>query len=164
MRGLRTENTSSMGDITKRKKFIFLFGFAFLVVIADQLAKFIAFVIMPVGTATIPLIKNFLHITYIQNTGAAFGLFKGGGILLMIVAVAVILVILFLYKRIPRRYPILLFASFILGGTISNLIDRLFLGFVRDFIDFRIWPAFNIADACLTIGVIGLIVWMIWKK
>ena len=53
--------------------------------------------------------------------------------------------------------------GFILGGTIGNLIDRIAYGFVIDFLDFRIWPVFNVADSFVTIGVIGLIIYL-WKK
>jgi len=66
------------------------------------------------------------------------------------------------YKRIPQKYHI--FVALILGGTIGNLIDRLFRGFVVDFIDFSFWPAFNIADMAISIGAIFLIILLIKDK
>jgi len=136
---------SLMKDIIKKKKFLFFFGIAFLIVIIDQITKIIA--------------PNV-----VQNTGAAFGLFKDSTMFLIGFAIAVVIVILYFYKKIPRKYSILTYVSLIFGGTIGNLIDRVAFGFVRDFIDLRVWPAFNIADAAVTIGVIGLIVYLIWKK
>lgn len=134
-----------MKDITKKKKFLLFFGISLLVVIADQATKFL-----------IP--------GAVQNTGAAFGLFQDSSMFLIGFAIAVIVVILCFYKQIPKKYSILTYVSLIFGGTIGNLIDRIAFGFVRDFIDLRVWPAFNIADAAVTIGVIGLIVYLIWKK
>ena len=77
----------------------------------------------------------------------------------LIVAAGVVLY----YKKIPKnKWEQVLFALF-LGGVIGNLIDRLFRKFVIDFLDFSFWPAFNIADACITVSVIGLIVYYMKK-
>ncbi len=133
-----------MKNIIKRK-FLLVFGTAFLIAVIDQISKFIA-----------PEV--------VQNTGAAFGLFKNSGIFLIIISIIVILAVFYYYKKIPAKGFAPLFTGLILGGAVGNLIDRIALGFVRDFIDLRIWPAFNIADAALTVGVIGLVVYLIKKK
>lgn len=97
--------------------------------------------------------------TTTTNTGAAFSLFTGQRIFLIIFSVIVILVILKYYKNREYRLPL----TFILAGTTGNLIDRIFLGHVRDFIDLKVWPVFNIADAIIVIGVL-LLIYKIWKK
>ena len=96
--------------------------------------------------------------TLVHNTGIAFGLFKDQGIVFIIIPViAVILLIfnIFYYKNnkeLSRTY--ILGFSLILGGAIGNLVDRINYGYVIDFIAFRFWPVFNIADSAITIGAI----------
>ena len=71
--------------------------------------------------------------------------------------------ILYAYDTIPQDWLPQLSLGFILGGAVGNLIDRIAFGFVIDFLDFRIWPTFNLADTALTLGVIGLL-WHWWKN
>ena len=100
------------------------------------------------------------RLTHIQNTGAAFGLFQGQSFALTIVAIVGIVFILVLAFAFHRRYTFLdsrlgrLSLGLILGGTIGNLIDRLLLGHVTDFIDVGFWPAFNVADSAVVVGTI----------
>ena len=113
--------------------------------------------------ATIPLLP-FLHLTYVQNTGAAFGLLRGAGPLLILISLAVIVTLMrSLRQEAPQaqdlparcqRYGMIL----ILGGALGNLIDRIRLGYVVDFVDLRVWPVFNLADSAITIGI-ALLVW-----
>jgi signal peptidase II len=102
---------------------------------------------------SIPLISNVFYITLVQNTGAAFGILKERTIFLIIVAFFAILFI-FLYEKIVKEtYQYARISMmFILAGTIGNLIDRLRLGYVIDYIDFRVWPVFNLADMLITTG------------
>ena len=99
---------------------------------------------------------SFLHIVNVRNTGAAFGSFKSlGSSFFIIVAVAAIgFVVYLLMKRTYNTFGL----SLILGGAIGNLIDRILYGQVVDFVDFSIgsyhWPAFNVADSALTVGII----------
>jgi signal peptidase II len=96
----------------------------------------------------------------VHNTGAAFGLFPDQSFALIIVALVSIVVLLLFVFLFSRRFPFLndrlgrLALGLILGGTVGNLIDRLRLGHVTDFIDIGIWPAFNVADSVVVIGVI----------
>lgn len=106
------------------------------IVFFDQLAKFLF------------KDKHFFIINYQENYGAAFGLFQGQLLIFIFVAIFVIFLIFFYYNKVKYKTALL----FILGGTIGNLIDRIFLGFVRDFIDLKIWPVFNIADSANVIG------------
>jgi len=103
--------------------------------------------------------KHFFIINYQENYGAAFSLFQGQLLIFILVSILVIFLISFYYNRV--RYKIALL--FIFGGTIGNLIDRIFLGFVRDFIDLKVWPVFNIADSANVIGVAILIYYLIKK-
>lgn len=100
--------------------------------------------------------KYFLTSTI--NYGAAFGILQNQRLLLIIISIIVIITCIYYYKK--YKLPL----SFILAGTISNLIDRIFLGYVRDFIDFKIWPVFNLADVFNCIGVFLLIYFLIKKK
>ena len=131
---------------------------ALVIATADQLSKIWIRTNLAVGQS-IPE-AGFPRLTHIKNTGAAFGLFHGQAFPLTIVAlvgVAVLLVYaLFVYRRFPDLDKRLAWIGLglVLGGTIGNLIDRLRFGYVTDFIDFGFWPAFNIADPAIVVGVI----------
>ncbi|MBW2980774.1 signal peptidase II [Candidatus Woesearchaeota archaeon] len=134
-----------------------------VIIVLDQLTKFIIKSNMSVSQS-IPAIKNIFHITYIQNTGAGFGILQNQQSMLIWVSIFVIGVILYNYDKIPKGWFINSSVAFILGGTVGNLIDRVMLRYVIDFLDFRIWPAFNIADSALTLGVIGFIIYNIKEE
>lgn len=146
-----------MKDSFFRKKEFLFAGIALLVVILDQISKYLIEVFQP------NLDLKILSIEFIKNTGMGFGLLPGKTLWLAIISLMVALGIILNYRKIPgQKTPQILFAVF-LGGTIGNLIDRAFRSYVVDFINFRIWPAFNLADACLTVSVIGIVGWY-WKK
>lgn len=145
------------------KKNILIFSVALLTVILDQLTKSLIRQNIQLNQS-IPIIKNAFHLTYITNTGSAFGLFKGLNLFFILFSIIVIIVIFYYLRKIVKNEKLLQFAvGMLLGGTIGNLIDRLFYGAVTDFIDFRIWPVFNVADSAVTISVILLII-LLWKK
>ena len=131
---------------------------ALLVVVADQLSKMWIRSNLDVEELLFEL--GFFRLTHIQNTGAAFGLFQGHSFALTIVALVGIVILLLYALLIYRRFPILdnllgkSALGLVLGGTVGNLIDRLHLGYVTDFIDVSVWPAFNIADSAIVVGVI----------
>ena len=143
--------------------------FLILFLCADQWLKWLVQTRMTPGE-TIPLLP-FLYVTYVRNTGAAFGLLRGAGPLLILVSVAVILVLASSLRRDAssaatdgpsrcQRYGMML----ILGGAAGNLMDRVRLGYVVDFVDLRVWPVFNLADSAITVGI-GLLLWgMVWKQ
>lgn len=145
----------------KETKKLLLIGLAFLFL--DQLTKFLARTLLP-STSTFPLLEGIFHLTYAQNTGAVFGSFKGTNQLLIWLAIMAIGLILYLWNEFPNKRTTHLFLASILVGSIGNLIDRILLGFVTDFIDIRVWPIFNIADSLVTAGIIGLIITLIWDK
>ncbi|MBD3263985.1 MAG: signal peptidase II [Candidatus Omnitrophica bacterium] len=106
---------------------------------------------------SIPVIKNIFHITVVFNTGAAFGLFQGKTDFLIITGSVFVVIFFFLVRR-ERKKSLLFWIScgLIAGGALSNMADRIFLGFVVDYLDFRIWPVFNLSDTAITTGVLLL--------
>jgi len=131
-----------------------------LVVAADQLSKVWIRSNLAIGES-LPETGLF-RLTYIHNTGAAFGLFKGQSFPLTIAAFIGIVILLFFALFVYRHLPFLdsrlgkLVLGLVLGGMVGNLIDRLRFGYVTDFIDIGIWPVFNIADSAGVVGVILL--------
>ena len=128
-----------------------------LIVISDRAAKIFFSNLLDVGE-TIPVFKNIFHFTLVHNTGMAFGLFKDHGVVFIIipaVAIALLMYNIYYYReneQISRSYIFAL--ALILGGAIGNLVDRISLGYVVDFLDFRVWPVFNVADSAITIGAV----------
>jgi len=116
---------------------------------------------------SVPVVKGFFHITHVANTGALFGLLAGiapplRGLIFITVPVLAIALILFFQLR-SREGDLFTQAGFslILGGALGNLYDRIRFGHVVDFLDFSVaghhWPAFNIADSCICLGVFTLV-------
>jgi len=127
------------------------------IVLIDRLSKILFSDVLSLGES-FTVIRNVFHFTLVHNTGIAFGLFKDQGVVFIILPViAVILLVynIFFYRDNQNLSRTYIFSfSLILGGAIGNLIDRIAYGYVIDFIDFRIWPVFNIADSAITIGAI----------
>jgi len=126
-----------------------------LILSLDQLSKYIIVHNLQLGQS-IPVVKGIFYITLVQNRGAAFGVLKNQLPVFIITALVAIFLIISALKN--KRYKaIYAFAlALILSGAIGNLIDRVFLGYVVDFLDFRVWPVFNIADSAITIGAVIL--------
>lgn len=155
------------------RKWKIVAGWVAAIVIVDQITKAVVDRTMPLHSS-IPLIDGFFNLTYIRNTGAAFGIFAGSHevfrlpflIGVSIVAIGFILVML---KRLRDGETGLAMAlAFILGGAIGNLIDRVIYGEVIDFLDvywsIYHWPAFNVADSFITIGVAITLFYLIKAK
>ncbi len=159
---MQSHKRVSHKKVTKNNsnKLYLFFGIALLVIILDQITKG---VVVRYIQNRIPVISDVLFMSQIRNTGAGFGLFQGTNQLMVFLSLCVIGVILFFYGQLPDRRSIQVSVALILGGGIANLVDRIRLGYVIDFIDFRFWPAFNLADTAITLGVIGFIV-LSWKE
>jgi signal peptidase II len=125
------------------------------VVAADQASK--ALVRANVDLGARDGVFPGLEIVHTRNSGVAFGLFSGGGILLVIVGIASVVALLAFFATHSRRPLVWLPTGLLLGGAAGNLIDRLHQGYVTDFIDPVLWPAFNLADTCITLGVVSLL-------
>ncbi len=103
---------------------------------------------------SLPVINNVFHITHVHNYGAAFGILAHRTEFFIMVALLVVLLILAYLKYLPEGHHLLRIALALqLGGALGNLSDRVRLGFVVDFFDFRVFPVFNIADMAIVIGV-----------
>ena len=137
-----------------------MFLFAVCILLIDQFCKYFVRSKLALGES-IPLIKNVFHLTLMHNSGAAFGLLQDQTHILTFLSILTVAIILIFYRRVARSGFIFQVAfGLIVGGASSNLADRLMFGHVIDFIDFRVWPVFNIADSALTVGVI-LLLWKI---
>lgn len=141
---------------------MFFWGGAFTVFALDQITKYLVHLGLT-PNQSLPLIKNILHLTYVRNRGAAFGLLQGKQAFLMIAGVLVIALIFYFHSKLKSSDLLQLPLGLMLGGSAGNLLDRLTRHYVVDFIDFRFWPVFNIADASLNVGV-GLLIFMILFK
>ncbi len=135
-----------------------LFIVPLLVIVADQLTKNLWIRTYPEGHLIYKL--GFIRIVHVQNTGSAFGIFQDQSFILTIVAIVgvtvILSILLFLRSRFQflRTMPNLIGLSLMLAGSTGNLIDRLTVGHVTDFLDVGFWPVFNIADSSLVIGEI----------
>lgn len=143
--------------------------YIFIIVMADQITKLIAKQNL-YPDVTINLIPGYLSLTYLENRGAAFGIFRNKKFFLIgLTALVIAFMLYYLLKN--RNMTKLMKLSFILiiSGAIGNLIDRVFRGYVVDFIHFYIknvfdWPVFNIADICVVCGTILLAAVMLFSK
>lgn len=107
----------------------------------------------------------YARIVHWKNTGAAFGMLQGFGDVFAVLAVIVSIVILYYFPQVPRDEWILRVAmSFQLGGAVGNLVDRLTVGYVTDFISVGNFPVFNVADASISTGVAILVIGVWWKE
>jgi signal peptidase II len=138
-------------------RYAFLLGVALLVLLADQLSKAVVTQHLQ-GRTPVRLLGGAVYLEYTRNSGAAFSSFQHGGMLFEIVAAVVSVGILVLYARAAYG-PWLVRAglALVLGGAVGNLLDRVRLGYVVDFIDLRWWPVFNLADSAIVVGVCLLV-------
>ena len=135
----------------------FIFVVGILLFILDQTTKFwIRATFYP--CASRPVFPGIFHLTFVTNTGSAFGLFPEAGSILILFSFLAIGILLFLVWKKKGDFSFLVKLSFglLLGGVSGNLIDRIRFGAVLDFLDFRIWPVFNLADSGITLGVVFL--------
>ena len=155
-----------------------------VLVVLDQASKFLMVSIFDMGEyigkvgleelepiveslKSIPIIPKVLHLTFVLNDGAAFGSLDNARWIFMILStVAIVAILVFLFWKKPSNPLLLVSLTLITGGGIGNMIDRVWLGYVIDFIDFRALPGiwmwvFNVADSCVTVGAGLLAIWMI---
>lgn len=134
---------------------------AVLVLIIDQVSKSLIEIFFKLNESVV-VIKDFFYITVAHNTGGAWSIFSDHSYLFIIASViAILLLIKFMFGFKNNLRNNIAFAC-LFGGIFSNLADRIFLGYVRDFLDFKIfgydYPIFNIADVTIVLGVILLII------
>jgi signal peptidase II len=147
-------------------RFAFVLGLAAAVVGLDQGSKWYVQSRMDLFQS-IPVVDSIFHITYVRNSGGAFGLLRDASAALRLpffigVSVAAVGVLLYFVRHVaPRQYGILCALGAILGGALGNLIDRMRTGTVVDFFELNwrgwYWPTFNVADSFITTGVVFLV-------
>ncbi len=134
---------------------LILFAVGLIVIVLDQIVKAEVRQHLPLNQSWNPIgwLDPIVTFTYLTNSGAAFGLFPSLGPVYVLVALAVIVVIIVFYRRLSEASWVLRLAFGLqLGGAAGNMVDRLWRGYVTDFIDFRVWPVFNIADMSVVVG------------
>lgn len=133
--------------------------YSLILILIDQIIKYIVDFNIVLNTS-IDLIKNFLSITYVRNTGAAFSILENNNILLIIISICALIYILYYLSKKKLKSIDYISFSFLIAGIVGNLIDRLLHGYVIDYIDFKIinFPIFNFADSLIIIGAIILFI------
>ena len=138
------------------------FGIAAGWVIFDQIAKVIVRETLAPGEHE--RLAAFFRFSHIQNDGGAFGLFGGANSFLAVSAAIAIAVVLVYYLFPPVEHWLARAGlALILGGAVGNLLDRIYQGHVTDFVNFNEFPAFNVADAGINIGVVAIVIALIWE-
>lgn len=143
---------------------LYVFIVASLVLFLDRFTKIIAFNSLS-KDQSIKVLDNIFHLTLVLNKGAAFGFLRDQRIFFVSISILAIGVIIFYaFRRNGAGLYISSALGLILGGAAGNLIDRIKFGYVIDFLDFRVWPVFNVADSCITIGTIMLVFNILFKR
>jgi signal peptidase II len=152
---------------SKKPYFFIILG----TIAADQASKWLVTRYISLET-TVDIIKGYFRLWHVRNSGAIWGFFSGHDnklipIIITALAIVALLIVGYFFLRTPSYNRLELTAyTLILGGALGNIIDRLRLGFVVDFLDVYIkthhWPTFNCADSCISIGVL-LLAWSIWR-
>jgi signal peptidase II len=144
-----------------------IWGIVLVVFAADRFTKIWA-VTQLFPYQSIPVLKNIFHITLVHNRGAAFGILKNQVPLFIVTSVcAVVMIVYHLKKDAARSRKLSLYTfslGLILAGAAGNLVDRVTLGYVVDFLDFRFWPVFNVADSAITVGAVLLAISMLKEE
>ena len=156
-----------------KNKYVRLACFAGTIIFLDQATKEIVLRSIPLNTAR-PVIDGFFNLTHIHNPGGAFGLMADlsplmRSIIFLFISSLAVGLIFYFYKKTPAHYAWLSAAfALIFGGAIGNLIDRIRFGKVVDFLDFYLgnlhWPAFNIADSAISVGIGIFLYHLVFKK
>jgi signal peptidase II len=133
-----------------------LAAIAFAAVAADQLTKYLVTSRLALDDGVHVVGPFWIH--HVQNSGIAFGLFSSATAVVIVATGIAVTWMLVFFGRSGARHPVLPVAlGLVIGGSTSNLLDRVRLGYVTDFLDFRYWPAFNLADSFIVIGVLVLL-------
>ena len=154
--GLAPVSSASRSLAAGVTQWLALGAIAFAAIAADQLTKHIVTSRLSLDEGTHVVGPFWIH--HVQNSGIAFGLFASAtAVVIVLTGVAVAWMLTF-FARSGARHPILPLAlGLVIGGSLSNLLDRVRLGYVTDFLDLRYWPAFNLADSFIVVGVLLLL-------
>lgn len=140
-----------------------IFALAFLVFVLDRITKIMALNLLS-GGVSIKVLPGIFHLTLVFNNGTAFGLLRGRNTFFILISTLIICaILLYILKNRAKDITLSLAAGLILGGALGNLFDRINFASVIDFIDFRVWPVFNVADSCVTAGIF-LVAWKLLRQ
>lgn len=161
---MKESRYKKINKVIKNKKIILVVLLTIFLIIIDQLVKFI--IVNNLYNSTITVLNEVLNLTYVENTGGAFGIGSNNTIMFVIVNIIIITIIIkfILSKKDDVSTSILMSLALILTGGIGNLIDRVFRGYVIDYIDINPlikYPMFNIADICVVVGSIIIVIYTI---
>lgn len=135
-----------------------------IIAVLDQAAKLFAAGLLQ-GVDTVPLWNKVFHLTYVENRGAGWGMFSDHTWLLTVATIIVVVAVVgYVVAKKPKN-PLLLTAfTFMIGGAVGNLVDRVRQGFVIDFFDFTLinFPVFNVADCFITVGAIAFVIYVLF--
>jgi len=148
------------------RAYIFLASISGLVLALDQWSKYLVRTQLEVGQVWSPAewLMAYARVIHWNNTGAAFGMLPSAGIIFSVVALCVSVAIVYYFPRVPETQTAVRIALALqLGGAVGNLIDRILLGTVTDFISLASFPVFNVADASITVGV-ALLLAAMWVQ
>lgn len=137
--------------------------FGAVLVIIDQIIKyFVSAYLQPVGSVSV--IDNLFSLTYVENKGVAFGMFSDmRWIFVALTAILLAIIIFYMFKKRPKGKFFYICAALIIGGGIGNLIDRIFYGYVIDYLSLSFFPPVcNFADYCITAGTIMLVIYLLF--
>lgn len=146
------------------RDYLFLIAIASIIVILDQWTKNLVRTMIPFGHSWSPWswLEPYVRLVHWQNTGAAFGMFQRFGAVFAVLAIIVAIGILYYYPQVPRKeWAMRLAMAMMLGGALGNLVDRLTIGTVTDFISIGTFAVFNVADACISVGT-ALLILAVW--
>ena len=151
------------------KSYWAIFAIAGLIVALDQATKLWVRTNIPAGATWLPdsleWLSPYARIVHWYNRGAAFGMFQEGNMVFTVLAFIVIAAIIYYYPQISKAdWPLRLAMSMQLGGAIGNLIDRLTIGHVTDFISVGKFPVFNVADSSISVGCVVLVLGVWWQE
>jgi signal peptidase II len=150
--GLTPLSSATRSFAASRLQWLALTAIALVAAAADQLTKHLVVTDLQLGEGV--HVFGPFWIRHVQNSGIAFGLFAGATAAVIVVTGLAVAWMLVYFARSGARHPVLPVAlGLVIGGSVSNLADRLRLGHVTDFLDFRYWPAFNLADTFIVVGV-----------
>ena len=143
-----------------------IIGVAAIIFALDQATKYLVVQNIPLweSWSLSPVLSRLFKITFITNTGAAFGMFPQMGTIFMLVAIIVVVGIVIYHRHLPiENIWVRISLGLQLGGAMGNLVDRVLRGYVVDFVDIGFWPIFNIADTAIVTGV-AILAYCLWNE
>lgn len=135
----------------------------FVVLVLDQMTKYLVRLFM--FDSSVIVFENVFHLTFVKNTGALFGMFQNSNTIFIFITVVVIGFLVYLLKT-SQDTKMFYYCNIglLIGGAVGNLVDRIFFGYVIDFVDVRVWPVFNVADSAISVGIVLMITYLIYEE